>query len=518
VKLVTTAEMRSLEARAEAAGVSTAQLMENAGLASAQEAWMLLGTLEDRVIVVLVGPGNNGGDGLVAARHLYDWGAEVHAYLTRARGEDEHLHALTERSVPVVIADDDPDGAKLDPLLRSAHLIVDAILGTGRARPIDGTIARILDGVTAVRASALPPKLLAIDLPSGLDADTGMVDPHTPSADETVTFGAAKVGLYSVPGSLRAGRIEVVDIGIPASALTNLPLTLLTSAWTRERLPTRPANSNKGSFGKVMAVTGSSNFVGAAYLSAASAYRTGAGLVTLAVPRTIQLALVPMTPEATFLPLADDDGALVSDGLPRLRQSLAGYDAVLVGCGVGQSAYAQQFVRSLLFGLDVAEPQGLVVDADGLNALAAQEDWWERLKREAILTPHPGEFARLTHLSVSEVQADRLGLSLRFARMWNKVVVLKGANTVIASPDGTAMLSPFANPALATAGTGDVLAGTIAGLLAQGMALAEAAAAGVYVHGAAGELLSQEFGDAGGLAADLLRLLPMARREILRTR
>ena len=518
MKLVTTEEMRVLEQRAEAAGISTAQLMENAGLAVAQEAWMLLGTLEDRVILVLAGPGNNGGDGLVAARNLYDWGAEVRVYLTSARPDDAHAQALREREVPIAVADEDAGLAILSQWLTGAHLVVDGLLGTGRARPIEGVMAAILERLGAARRGPAPPKLLALDLPSGLNADTGAVDPHTIEADETVTLGLPKVGLYALPGSAYGGRIQTVEIGIPAEAEADLQLTLLTAAWTREHLPQRPRDSNKGSFGKVLAIVGSRNYVGAAYLSGGAAYRAGAGLVTLAIPRPIHLGLVPALPEATFLPLDDDDGSFVSDALPPLRQALAGYDVLLVGCGIGQSPYTQQFARALLYGLESTALKGLVVDADGLNSLAVQPDWPERFTTPAILTPHPGEFARLTGLTVAEVQADRLGLARRYARAWNKIVVLKGAETVVATPEGSAMLSPFANPALATAGTGDVLAGTISGLLAQGLAPADAAGTGVYLHAAAGELLARDFGDAGGLAGDLVRLLPEARREILQVR
>lgn len=518
MKLVTTEEMRRLEQRAEAVGISTGQLMENAGLAVAQEAWMLLGTLEDRVILVLAGPGNNGGDGLVAARHLYDWGADVRVYLMRARSDDAHAQELRERQVAITSMEDDPDLALLGEWLTGTHLLIDALLGTGRARPIEGALAAVLERIAAARHGPIAPKLLAVDLPSGVNADTGAADPHAVAADETVTLGLPKVGLYMLPGSALSGRVQTVEIGIPAEAETDLGLTLLTAAWTRDHLPKRPSDSNKGSFGKVLAVVGSRNYVGACYLSGGAAYRAGAGLVTLAIPRPIQLGLVPMLPEATYLPLADDDGSFVSDDLPLLRQRAASYDVLLLGCGIGQTPHTQQFARALLYSLEKTPLQGIVVDADGLNALAVQRDWFERFTAAAVLTPHPGEFARLTGLSVAEVQADRLGLARQYARTWNKVIVLKGANTVVAAPDGSAMLSPFANPALATAGTGDVLAGTISGLIAQGIAPADAAGAGVYLHAAAGELLARDFGDAGGLAGDLLRLLPEARREILQVR
>jgi ADP-dependent NAD(P)H-hydrate dehydratase / NAD(P)H-hydrate epimerase len=518
MKLVTTAQMRALEESAQSAGITTDELMERAGLAVAQEGWMLLGTLEEKVIVVLVGPGNNGGDGLVAARHLSDWGADVRVFLTNARELDKNFARIQERSVPSTIASEDPEFLAFDAMLSESHLVIDALLGTGQSRPLTGTIAELLERTTNARSRSLPPKLLAVDVPTGLNSDTGAVDRLTVTPDETVTFAVPKVGLYNLPGSAKCGRIETIDIGIPPSAVQQLPIELLTSAWARDHMPRRPLDSNKGTFGRLLAVTGSLNFAGASYLSADSAYRTGAGLVTIALAQSIQPMIVPLVPEATFLPLSDEDGGIAADAAATVVNALDSYDALVVGCGLGQRPGTRQFVRDLLYELHGDTAIGVVIDADGLNCLAGEEDWYTRVRVEAVVTPHPGEFARLARITVPEVQADRLGNAIRFAGLWRKIVVLKGAHTVIALPDGRAYVSPFANAALATAGTGDVLAGAIGGLIAQGVPPSDAAAAGVYLHAAAGELLSRDYGDAGGLAGDLLRLLPEARREIQRLR
>jgi NAD(P)H-hydrate epimerase len=518
MKLVTAEQMRGLEQSAASAGVTTDELMERAGLAVAQEGWMLLGTLEEKVALFLIGPGNNGGDGLVAARHLFDWGADVRVYMSNARDMDSNLQQLHERSISISTADDDAEFSSLTAIFSEAHLIVDALLGTGQSRPISGTLAEILKRTATARKRAVPPKLLAVDVPTGLNADTGALDPLAVAPDETVTFGAPKIGLYNLPGSASCGRIETIDIGIPKEAIENLPVDLLTSAWTRDHLPQRPLNSNKGTFGRLLTVTGSLNFAGASYLSADSAYRAGAGLVTIGLPSSIQSMIVPLVPEATFLPLKDEDGGIATDSIGTVSKTLASYDALVLGCGIGQRPLTQQFVRELLYGLGKDPAISVVVDADGLNCLAVDEGWYNRFTAEAVITPHPGEFARLARMTVPEVQADRLGNATRCAALWRKIVVLKGAHTVIALPDGRAYISPFANAALATAGTGDVLAGVIGGLLAQGIAKEEAAAAGVYLHAAAGELLSRDFGTAGGLAGDLVKLLPEARQEILRVR
>ncbi len=514
MRLVTTAEMRALEAAAEAAGVSTAHLMENAGLGVAQEVWMLLGSLEERRILVLVGPGNNGGDGLVAARHLHDWGAEVGVYLLRRRpADDPLLAALRERNVTVVAADDDPTYETLDEFLSVAEVIVDALLGTGLSRPIAGPLAEILQRVKRARERPVHPRLVAVDLPTGVDPDTGRADPLAVAADLTVALGEAKVGLYIGQGAALAGRVQVVEIGIPASVERPASIELLDRTWAKRHLPARPADANKGTFGRVLVLAGSQFYVGAAALAAAAAYRVGAGLVTLAVPRSIQPMVAARVAEATYLPLDEQDGALAAAVAPRVRDALKRYDVLLAGCGLSMAA--AEAVRAVLFGLEGMELRGVVIDADGLNALAAVEGWAQRLPPRAVLTPHPGEMARLTGWTVPEIQADRLATARTFARQWRAVVVLKGANTVVAAPDGRVWLSPFANPALATAGTGDVLAGAVAGLIGQGLEPAEAAACAVFLHGMAGDAARGDLGPAGVMASDLLPELPRAIKSLV---
>lgn len=514
MRLVTTAEMRTLEAAAEAAGISTAQLMENAGLGVAQEVWMLLGTLEDRRILVLAGPGNNGGDGLVAARHLHDWGAEVGVYLLRHRPTDDPLlTALRERNVTVVAADDDPTFATLDEFLSVAEVIVDALLGTGLSRPIQGPLAEVLQRVRRARERPVRPRLVAVDLPTGVDPDTGRADPLAVAADLTVALGEAKVGLYVGQGAGLAGRVQVVEIGIPATAKLPAGIELLDRTWVKRHLPARPADANKGTFGRVLVLAGSQFYVGAAALAAAGAYRVGAGLVTLAVPRSIQAMVAARLAEATYLPLDEQDGALAPSVAPRVHDTLKGYDVLLAGCGL--STAAAEAVRAVLFGIGDMDLRGVVIDADGLNALVGVDGWAERLPARAVLTPHPGEMARLTGWTVQQIQADRLAVARTFAQRWRVVVVLKGANTVVAAPDGRMWLSPFANPALATAGTGDVLAGAVAGLIGQGMDPAEAAACAVFLHGLAGDTVRGELGPAGVVASDLLPELPRAIKSLV---
>jgi NAD(P)H-hydrate epimerase len=515
VKLVTAEQMRRIDRLSGEAGVGTDVLMENAGLAVAQESWMVLGTLEERRIVVLAGPGNNGGDGLVAARYLHEWGAGVQVYLLTPRPEDDaNYRRLVEANVPLACAEDDSGLATLDAALAEADLVVDALLGTGAARPIDGRLADVLSRLAAARARPRPPALLAVDVPTGLNSDTGAVDALTVAADYTVTLGCTKVGLHLYPGARYAGRVQVVDIGIPPDLTADLPYELMTASAVRALLPARPPDANKGSFGKVLVVAGSENYVGAAHLSAAGAYRVGAGLVTLACPRSLQPVIASNLTEVTYLPLPEEDRGLAREAADHVLRTLKGYDVLLLGCGLGQRGATQSFVRAVLFSLPGEPPPAVIVDADGLNTLAKTPGWWRELKAPAVLTPHPGEMSRLSGRSIAEIQADRLGCAVGCAQEWGKTVVLKGAHTVVASPDGCASLSPFANPALASGGTGDVLAGAVAGFLAQGLSPFKAAVCGVYVHAAAGEEARREMGDAGLMAGDLLPLLPRVIKEL----
>ncbi|MEX2226794.1 MAG: NAD(P)H-hydrate dehydratase [Dehalococcoidia bacterium] len=511
MKLVTSAQMRALEQQAVDAGTSLDALMEAAGLAVAQEVWLSRGVVAGRRVLVLVGPGNNGGDGLVAARHLAEWDADVAVYMSGAR-DDEKLTLVRAGSAAVFVAADDHDYATLQEALEGAEVVIDALLGIGRARPIEGTLAEILSRVRASRERPRPPQVIAMDVPTGVDADTGRADALALRADMTITFGLGKVGLYALPGSEYAGSVQVIDIGLPKAAANDLPMDLLDAAWVRERLPARPASSNKGTFGRVLAVAGSANYPGAARLATEAAYRVGAGLVTLACPDSLRAIVAPSTPEVTYLPLGDAP-ALTGESSRMIVDALGAYDVLLLGPGLSQADGVQEAVASVLTQIP-ASVRSCVVDADGLNALARWERWHERVGASLVLTPHPGEMARLLGTSVTEIQDDRLGAATQAARTWNQIVVLKGAHTVVAAPDGRVAISPHANSLLATAGTGDVLAGAIAGLIAQGMDAFAAAACGVYLHGAAAEEIGDDLGDRGLIASDLLSALPRAIRTV----
>ncbi len=517
MKIVTSEQMRRIEAQCEAAGVSTDTLMARAGLAVAQRVRHHLGHLAGVHVLVLAGRGNNGADGLIAAAHLRRWGARVTAYVCLDRPTpDPWLDCAKAGGVNIVHASSDDALAALRSALDPVHAVLDAVLGTGRSRPIDSRLGGILRTVGDAAAKWYGPRVIAVDLPSGLDADTGACDPYTLNADVTVALGYPKLGFYRPGAREQSGAVEVVDIGIPAGMDDEVRLRLMSQGWARPLLPERPAASHKGDFGRALIVAGSSSYVGAAYLAASAATRVGAGLVTLAVPAGIVSAVAGRAAEPTYLPLPESEPGELDAGAAAalIAGRLENYDALLIGCGLGQSPGAKALVRRLLCSGAPLPPT--VVDADGLNILAALDDvrWWERWTEPAVLTPHPGEMSRLTGASTQAVQANRAGFAGCGAVEWNKVMVLKGAHTVVATPDGRAMISPYANAGLASAGTGDVLAGVVAGLLSQGLRPEDAAALGVFLHGEAGDRVGEELGAAGMIASDLLPALPRVIREL----
>lgn len=552
MKLMTVQEMQRIEKAADAAGHTYDAMMELAGSRVAELIQSELNVL-DKQVVILVGPGNNGGDGLVAGRYLAHAGAHVAIYVAKPRADDDpNTLRLKGEDVDWLSAEDDSDRQALRKALQKADVLVDALLGTGVDRPITGTLAEILEVTRKVcesrraaehetltypstRAGAyggspgrVSPLIVAVDVPSGVNCDTGIVDPVTVPADLTVTFAAPKLGQFSFPAAKVLGELVVADIGIDPELSADIQREVATGLQIAQRLPVRPQDAHKGTFGKAMIVAGSSNYVGAAYLATAAAGRVGAGLVTVAAPGALHGILAQKLTEATHLLLPHDMGALVPSAIKVLAEHLDGYASLLLGPGLGQVHETVRFVYQL-FGIENdngsqqigfqrrQEPRArqvslppLVVDADALNALASVDRWWNYLPVYSILTPHPGEMGRLMGVDAQTVNADRLGCAARQAIEWEQVIVLKGALTVIAAPDGRTTVNPFSTPALATAGTGDVLAGAIAGLLAQGLEPYDAALCGVYLHGLAGKMIQDQTGQAGALAGDLLPLLPHA--------
>ena len=536
MKVVTVEQMRAIEAAADRAGHSYAAMMEQAGHA-------VFRALADRLdvvgktVLVLVGPGNNGGDGLVAARHLAQAGAQVWCYLTRPRDpqEDENFRRLGELGVPSVVAGEDRDGETLQRWASAADGIVDGLLGTGAGLPVKGAVADVLRTVGAVleqRArpatsglvrlgggaeSTAPtrPLIVAVDGPSGLDFDSGALDAAALPAELTVTFAYPKQGHFRFPGAAAVGELWVADIGIDPALTPSAGPEVVTVEMAQRFRPARPPDAHKGSFGRALVVAGSASYVGAARLAGAAAVRAGAGLVTMALPATIHSAVAAGLAEATYLLLPQRRGAIAPLAAGIIVEQGTQYDALLLGPGLGRSWETANFVTRLLteVGRQSTFPP-LIVDADGLNILAGLPDWPARLPAGTVLTPHPGEMARLMNCSTAAVQANRVETARRQAQAWGCVVVLKGAYTVVAGPDGAVALEPFANHGLATGGTGDVLAGIIVALRAQGLAPFAAAVVGAYVHGLAGEVARSRLGAPGMAAGDLVTFLPEAWKSL----
>lgn len=535
MKIVTVSEMKSIEAAADQSGLSYAMMMDSAGQAVAEHILARVTDPAEQKVVVLCGTGNNGGDGLVAAHRLAEAGASVAIYALKPLDEaDAKVQRLRERGLLVVDAENDQRWRVLKNLMGGVTVLVDAVFGTGARLPVTGRPADLFKQISKLLAERAgePPLRVAVDCPSGLDCDTGALDPNALPADVTVTFAAAKRGQFAFPGADVVGELIVADIGLAdlqLSEMDNIQLTLATDEMVTGLLPRRPRNAHKGTFGRVLVAAGSVNYTGAAYLSASAAYRVGAGLVTLAVVPPVYGILAGHLPEATWLMLPHEQGVIVGAAADLLRANYAHTQALLVGPGLGLEPVTAEFVRRWLGADEVAgqrrgqfgfvsassmpaapndgQPKmpPAVVDADGLKLLARVEGWARLLPRETVLTPHPGEMAVLTGLDKDVIEADRIGTARKYAAEWGLVVVLKGAFTVVAAPDGRAVLQPFATAALARAGTGDVLAGAIAGLMAQGLSAFDAAVAGAYLHGHAGVLAAQALGTtASVLASDIV--------------
>lgn len=485
MRVVTAAEMRAIDRSAmEKYHLPGIILMEHAALAVAN---LLKEDYPQEPVGIICGQGNNGGDGWALARLLYQSGRRVtvfHSGVDQDLPPDARVNMEVTRSLGIstlrwgeLLAD--------PKRLQEYRLVVDALLGTGFHGVADGAYARM---ISLVNDSGLP--VISIDIPSGVEADTGKVAGPAIRATATVTFGLPKVGLLVYPGRELAGAVKVDPIGIPSSLLTEGAACYytLTSAEVESLLPRRGPLTHKGDQGRLLVVGGSPGMTGAPVLAGLAALRSGAGLVTLGVRDHLTLPEKP--PE------------LMTKGWTSLNWT--DYDAVVIGPGLSQEPDGREILATALSQSDIP----VVVDADALNLLATEESWWRWVKGPLILTPHPGEMARICGLNVKEVQRSRLDLAREKAGLWGAVVVLKGAATLVAEEDEPIYINHTGNPGMATGGTGDLLAGMIGGLLVQGLAAPTAATLGVYLHGEAGDQAAKEKGYAGMIASDLLSRLP----------
>ncbi|MBC7332055.1 MAG: NAD(P)H-hydrate dehydratase [Synergistetes bacterium] len=512
MKLVTADEMRNVDKYAiEKLGIPGIVLMENAGLRTVIGMREVIPDLLSKKILIVAGKGNNAGDGFVVARHLFNLGGEVKVALCSPSSEikgDAQVNLEIIKKIGLDIFEIESIG-ELHMLLEWSDVVVDALLGTGIKGEVKGFFA---DVIREINDAGKP--VVAIDLPSGLEASTGKVYGPCVKANWTFTMCLPKLGLWLYPGSYYTGQIFVVDISIPSwvwESEFDIRRSLLTMPYVREILPLRrDLQSHKGNFGRVLVIAGSRGFTGAATLTSLGALRIGAGLVYLAVPESLNDILEVKLTEVITIPVSDSDGAFDIKSLLDLKEHIERCDVVILGPGIGTSLPTKLFVHSLLEELE----KPIVIDADGLNCLVGSEDLFKRYKGEAVITPHPGEMARLIGKSTSYVQENRLDVAEKFSSETGVIVVLKGARTIISSPDGRTYINPTGNPGMATGGTGDVLTGMIGGLIAQGLTPLEASCAGVFLHGLTGDIVASKKGELPLIASDLLDFLPEALKEV----
>lgn len=495
----------ALDRAAQARGVSARLLMENAGREVAGAAVRLAGGRYGRRVVVVCGRGNNGGDGFVAARHLDRWG--VRTTVLALEGGDPREPAATNmrRLAQTGVRVRAWSEAAAARELARADVAVDALFGTGFRGVPEGSFA---EAILALEAAGVP--VVSVDVPSGVNGATGAVEGSAVHADLTVTFGAAKVGVVLHPGAAHAGVVEVAEIGFPPDLLLS-DISLVEAADVSGWLPAREPETHKRAAGYAVVVGGSRWMTGAVALMAGGAYRAGAGLVAVVVPSSILPVVQGAIREAVFAPLRETEAGTAAGGGDRLAEILGQADALAVGPGMTTDERTAAWVRELVRTSEIP----VVLDADGLGAFAGRPAELADRKAELVLTPHAGEFGRLAGLSAPEIASDRVAHVRRLATETRSVVLLKGSRTLVAAPDGSVLVNPTGGPFLATGGTGDVLTGMIAGLLARGVAPAHAATAAAYIHGRAGSLAGEAFAE-GTTAGDVLSRVPEALAEVAR--
>jgi len=517
MKYVSVAEMIEIEKESDASGHSYSEMMENAGKGLAQTIHDAYSHHKKRCALGLIGSGNNGGDTLVAFCYLQEWGWDTNAWIVKPRAENDPLvDRFLKAGGSILEIEKSLDGSELNSVLKNFDVLHDGVFGTGIRLPLRGSVAEILDRIRcSLDQMELPPFIVAVDCPSGIDCDTGEAAPECIPADMTVTMAAIKQGLLKFPAYSLIGDLKSVGIGLPEGLESHASIRrdVVDQDWVRQVLPLRPLDAHKSTFGVVMIIAGSIHYSGAALLSGKSAFRSGAGWVTLAVPEPLHSALAGSFVEATWLSLPHVRGWIGSNAAGVILENLDRVTSLLIGPGIGIERITCFFLKKLIESRWDKFPS-LILDADGLKLLAQISDWPTKLPYRTVLTPHPGEMAILTGLSVEEIQSNRIEIAEKFAKEWGHIVVLKGAFTLIADPGGNTSIIQVATPALARAGTGDVLAGLITGLRAQGLSAFDAASAGAWIHAQAGLHAAEVLGStatvlAGDVMSSVVNVLAM---------
>ena len=513
MKMVTAAQMRNIDRWAvKEFGIPGPVLMENAATSVMAEMESFFDGLAGMKVGIVCGKGNNGGDGMALARRLMIRGVPVRVALLASFGTvtgEAKVNLSILRKTGVEILEHASTGAIAD-VVAWSDILVDALIGVGLSTALTGTYAF---AVEMMNASGKP--LVAVDIPTGINADTGDVMGSAIRADLTVTFALLKRGLALYPGAQHAGTVRIADIGIPSEVMEKEKINthLLNRGYAWGLIGRRAPDAHKGDFGHLMGVAGSLGKAGAAVMAAYGALRAGAGLVSVATPNSLVPIIQQQIFEAMCIPSAESiDGTFGIGAEDELLKAAAKMSACAVGPGLSTHYETVQMVRMLVQRLTIP----MVIDADGINAFAGSLDMLKKTKAPVIMTPHPGELGRLLGISSGDVQRDRIGVAAAFAAKYKVILVLKGARTVIAIPDGRLFVNSTGNPGMATGGTGDVLTGMIGSLLAQGYTAAEASCLGVYLHGLAGDLAAKEIGETGMIAGDLIEKIPEAIVETMK--
>jgi NAD(P)H-hydrate epimerase len=513
--LVTASEMQEMDRRTiEDFGIPGMVLMENAGRGAIRFLFERFADIENKRVGVIAGRGNNGGDGYVMARYLKQKGGHVRVYLLatadRVRGDAAaNLKFLGPLDIPLIEIPDEASFSKYRSEMAGLEVWIDAIFGTGLKSDVKGYFKTVIDFI-----NGLNKPVFAVDVPSGLNSDTGQAGGACIRANATATFAFAKTGHVIHPGPQYTGALNIVDIGIPPPIVEEVMprQQLLTSEHIQGCLSPRRPDAHKGTTGHLLVVAGSPGKTGAAAMTAISALRSGAGLVTLGIAGTLNPVLESQVLEAMTAPLPETQpGVLGESAFDAIKNLMEGKKCVAIGPGLGQA----EKTRNLVYKVVKSSSISLVIDADGLNCLAGRAQILKKAGAPVILTPHPGEMARLMDTGVGAVQQDRIKCARNFAAGFNVHVVLKGARTVIALPDGRVFINPTGNAGMASAGMGDVLTGIIAGLIVQGLSPENACRAGVYLHGAAADSLARSIGPYGYLAGDVMKAIPGEIKKIL---
>jgi hydroxyethylthiazole kinase-like uncharacterized protein yjeF len=516
--LVTAAEMQEMDRRTiEAHGIPGLELMENAGR-GATDALLdqFAGSIKTGVAIIC-GKGNNGGDGFVMARYLADRHIDVTVYLlakaAQVKGDAAaNLKRLAGLKIPLIEIPDEGSFSKIKSDLSRFDLLVDAILGTGLTSDVRGFFKTVIDFINDLNRNGTP--VFAVDMPSGLNSDTGQPCGTCIRAQGTATFALAKIGHYTYPGADYSGKLKIIDIGIPDAIVNAVgpKQYLLSAEQIRAAFPIRSADTHKGRNGHLLVIAGSTGKTGAAAMTAVSAMRAGAGLVTLGIAESLNPIVETQVLEVMTAPLAECEYGILADvAIDDIAKLVDGKNCLAIGPGIGQAPATRSLVKKILSRVEAP----MIIDADGLNNIAGQTQLLKKSKAPVILTPHPGEMARLIETSPAAVQQNRLACARDFAANCGVHVVLKGAATVIAHPDGSAYINPTGNPGMASGGMGDVLTGVIAGLIAQGFAPKAATHAAVYLHGAAADTLARTVGPIGYLAGEVMNAIPGEIKKII---